>query len=507
MRERRQSCSPNTGFTCNLIEIDELLNGDSRHGPLMFRVAQHLPHDKETPILKLIRNADSRNIIRPHFSFLNSDGIFVIRPSRGHDNDSTSVLYIWKGQNASEVALKAAISLTEMMLGVFSEATNIKIVMEGSEGDEFKDNVEPNTTHTIIDYDDLYEPTAETVERQFAVATSTSTIGWMNELQKQIPTNLHVDEAISGKFLQGADQFKTDPAFIFTIIPPFTSSPSKSKLKMPEFKMNTAKVTPVSTPSKPTLSTPGKEDDLSTPTAVSSPIPTLTFQDTTTHSAGSNVVQNRTNDLDREQEQEQKDGAFDLSILTPLNPIKEKVTVVDLQIATENTREQNLAGPDTAIVVVASPKKDISRIKPALFQCVASPDTSLMWQHMGIYDDDDLLDDSLLLLLCPNAPHHVWKGSAYEINHLAIVNSVSHFEEVGEESKKDKNKENDNESEEVGDEDMKNILRFARKVVDVGDVPLSSEELQKVLSSLDNVNVHMEGGESEDWWDAFNNGM
>ena len=510
VRERRQSCSPNTGFTCNLIEIDELFYGDSRYAPLMFRLAQHLPHDQETPILKLIRNADSRNIIRPHFSFLNSDGIFVIRPSKGLD--STSVVYIWRGRNTGEVALKAAISLVEMMSGVFGDASNVEIVLEGSEGDDFKDNVEPDTDHTVVDYDDLYIPLAETVERQFAVANSTSTTGWMSEFQNKIPTRLHIEEVIRGTFLQGADQFKTDPTMILTTVSTFPSSPSKSKLKLPEFKMNTAKVTPTSTPTKIPSSTSkaGKQDEISSPTSVSIPLSTLGTSTSGNSNDDNRLVLNGNND--HSNEHEQKDETFDMSILTPLNPIKDKVVVVDLQLPSDQTTDQNPTESPGALITVATPKKTISRIKPVLFQCFSSSDNVLSWQHMGIYDDDDLQEDLLLLLLCPKAPHHLWKGSVYEMSQLAVVNSVSKFEEVDEE---DNSKDNDKRKSKADEEDVnddektgtKTILQFAKKVVDVGEVPLSSEELQTILSSGDNVHVHLQNSESELWWDAFNTGM
>ena len=36
------------------------------------------------------------------------------------------------------------------------------------------------------------------------------------------------------------------------------------------------------------------------------------------------------------------------------------------------------------------------------------------WQAMGVYDDEDLVEEDLFLLFCPKGPHHVWIGTDFE---------------------------------------------------------------------------------------------
>mmetsp|Transcript_6085 Transcript_6085/g.9944 ORF Transcript_6085/g.9944 Transcript_6085/m.9944 type:complete len:721 (+) Transcript_6085:160-2322(+) len=494
VRERRKSCSPNTGFTCNLIELDELLFGDSRLGPLMFRVAQHLPHDKYTPVLKLIRNSESRNIIPPHFAFLNSEGVFVIRPSQG-GQDQMNILYVWQGRLASEGALNAAIALAQMLLGIFSFAVDIEVVTEGCEDDAFRNYVEKNSAMTIIDYDDLYEvdESANPAIPEHHIANNVAAVSWSNELHIKVPSRLRVNDTIRGNILQGVDKFATNPSVILT------ESSMFPKLSIPEFKMMSSKVTPTSTPigkDREDSFQNDKEDEISNAVLTSHAINSL----------------NKDGDEDG-LDNNQGEDRIDMTISTPLNvnAPKENALSVGLQIPTQIVADQNAANNEPAAIKVVSETKEISRAKPALFQCSTASDSSLSWQHMGMYDDDDLLEEYMLFLLCPEGPHHVWKGSTFELNELAVVNSVTKFEGVSDnDNKNEKNTEGeegaDNEGSGGVDEEKK-ILQYAMNSINVGEVPLSSDELHSLFSLKDNIQIQYQNSESEEWWDAFNNGM
>lgn len=516
VKERRKSCSPNTGFTCNLIEIDELLRGDFRQAPLMFRLSQHLPHDKYTPVLKLIRNSDSRNLIRPHFAYLSSDGIFVIRPSQTGINQ-ISILYIWRGRNTSDDALKEACKLAEMFLGIFSFAANIEIVAEGSEGDEFRNYVEANNSMTIIDYDDLYEvDSCNPVEHKYHTASRTTVTSWANEMKS--PSKIQVNDSIRGNILHGVDKFEKNPSVILTE----ASTSTFPLLSIPEFKMITSKVTPTSTPDHAGPKQRfDKEDEVSGPSVaalLSTPQKRVVERDGEGHEVGGGGGgEGGANARDESREQ-----------IVIQSAAKQVLLSVGLQIPKEISKgNQNDVDNELKVVAAADTsittnKASVGRTKPVLFQCAASPDGTLGWQHMGVYDDDDLVDEYFLFLLCPDPPHHLWKGSSCVINQLAVANSVAKFETVcDDDAEKVKNEEGIDKTE-TGEGDGEEdacaaggddgdgtgvILQYARKNVDVGEVPLASEELQSLFLSVDLVQVHHQNSEAEEWWDAFNNGM
>jgi hypothetical protein len=160
----RVACAPNTSFTCNLIEIDDLLNGESRNIPIFFRLASHRPGDVQTPVLKLIRNSETRKILLPRSSLLSSYGVYIIRPA----NSRCKVLYVWKGRHADTHSLKIACMLAEQMVGILTNADMIEVIDDIAEPDSFRDHIiqEGNglTRNIQLDYDDLFRGTKEGVE-------------------------------------------------------------------------------------------------------------------------------------------------------------------------------------------------------------------------------------------------------------------------------------------------------------------------------------------------------
>jgi hypothetical protein len=161
IKERRKVCAPNTAFTCNLIEIDDLLNGPSRMLSLIFRCASHLTHDSHTPVLKLCRDPQSRRILTPALSFLDPKGVFVVRaPERKKDDDKEPVIYIWKGSEATEETAEIAQRLAGYMRGIISSAEKLILVREGSEPLEFFQYLEKNDKFDREKsrvYDDLFD--------------------------------------------------------------------------------------------------------------------------------------------------------------------------------------------------------------------------------------------------------------------------------------------------------------------------------------------------------------
>ena len=134
VKEKRAVINPNTAFTCNIIEIGELLNGDQRKAVVLLRLAWHLPHDEDTPVLKPLRHADTRKVLEPRLSLLDPHGIFVLR------HGMEGGLYVWTGALAQLHALyadhlEAAIILTNRMIGVSSQSSKVTLVQDGREGE------------------------------------------------------------------------------------------------------------------------------------------------------------------------------------------------------------------------------------------------------------------------------------------------------------------------------------------------------------------------------------
>lgn len=486
VKERRQCCSPNTGFTCNLIEIDDLLRGDSRQGPLMFRLAQHLPHDQDTPVLKIIRNADSRNIIRPHFGYLCPEGIFVIRPSAGYNRK----LYIWKGQQADERVLPIACNLAEMMLGIFSDAESVEVVLDGAECDQFKNNVQANTTQVVIEYDDLFGTSSdeEKIEKpKLRTANSISATQWFeNEntsKDSQITSHFKVDENLRGGFLHGIEQFEKDPSTVLSETPFSQSEERVSKL---DFKFSPTKVMP------------SNEKDMEGSTTIPK------FQ--IAHSDSNDYAPSLSTKLETSTVEVRESITSDKVTGLRIPELAPSSNEVSLKLPSK-TDESNIVSTEgnsnESGIKVVKAVSNIPRTKPALFMCTDSTEGSLLWQHMGVYDDDDLTDDALLFLLCPNAPHHLWKGSNFAMENLSTDNS----KELSNNNNNERCIENHSAESNASIGDMSKTRQFVLEKVEVGEVPLSSENLHNILSSTELVQIHRESEESEMWWEEFNKGM
>lgn len=159
VKARRKVCAPNSAFTCNLVEIDKLMNGDDQYIPIMFRCASHLGHDSHTPVLKVLRDQNSRKLITPNTSLLDPLGVFVLRTPENKENVEP-IIYVWKGADASEETFEIAKRLAGYMRGVISSAEKLVFIREGEETPDFYYYLEKDgafNRQTSRTFDDLFD--------------------------------------------------------------------------------------------------------------------------------------------------------------------------------------------------------------------------------------------------------------------------------------------------------------------------------------------------------------
>jgi hypothetical protein len=113
--------------------------------------------------------------------------------------------------------------------------------------------------------------------------------------------------------------------------------------------------------------------------------------------------------------------------------------------------------------------------KPRLYMCDAAASGaqsgSAEWQAMGVYDDEDLEEPLLLLLHCTKGTHYLWLGAEYAEEHAARCS------------------------------DDASLLEWACAEVSPGE-----NNLWVDVFPCD-VKVEHSGEESDDFWNAFNDGF
>ena len=159
VKQIRPICNPNSGFLCNLIELESVF----RHTLLpdfyyLFRCAFHSEYDRETAVLKVCLDESTRKPLLPSYPLFKSEGVYVICPM-GLDHRSKSV-YIWRGRNAIESAMQKSIELCCQFEGVLCDAAEKLIVEEGEEPAEFKAAFDTipvcGDMRELYDFNDLY---------------------------------------------------------------------------------------------------------------------------------------------------------------------------------------------------------------------------------------------------------------------------------------------------------------------------------------------------------------
>lgn len=155
-----------------------------------------------------------------------------------------------------------------------------------------------------------------------------------------------------------------------------------------------------------------------------------------------------------------------------------------------------------------------SLLKPSLFQAVVSTVSSsnsssssssiddhtprnqskqqseeYEWQALGVYDDDDLVDTSVLLLLCPGGRHFLWVGNRFDFH---LENGLSGtIEDM-----------------KLHDGESTMLLKQWAASIHPGELKGQGAD-NVVCSSLlgSNTEVNLSGNETDLFWDIFNEGF
>lgn len=184
VQSRRKICSPNTAFTCNLIELDDIFHGSSRDKNLVFRCAYHGNHDSDVPVLKLCRDPLTRKILEPSKNLFDSKGIFVLRGIK----DNNHYMFIWCGCETQTSTQKRAEQLAYQMKNIFTKADTFIVLKEGEETELFRSFLNDNESKTIV-FNDFYDfpPKVKLTIENININKSTRN---MNQIEEnlQLPT-------------------------------------------------------------------------------------------------------------------------------------------------------------------------------------------------------------------------------------------------------------------------------------------------------------------------------
>lgn len=487
VKSKRRVCAPNTAFTCNLIEFGELLHSSLRQETFYFRCASHLPHDPNTPVLKLCRDPQTRRILNdPTTSDLSPDGVFVVKPSE-RSNDTT--LYVWKGSKSPEQASVVALMLAEGMVRIFKNFKGVQLVTEGCEPESFLLIVQRtgipfiNDNQAII-YKDLYLIEMNNVNNNDNInSMNNSEMSILGEVGPLQPYNKR-KEPCEDK----VPKLSTPPVFFVSGSPEIVD---KSAEKRRALKDNQ--------PSLPSLTISGfKLGDIKSTTIDSmmkntNKMSSITSIKTSSSTSGIALIANDPNEaripsmplssklrtpppsdvnkrpvhsgvklitpppsitiLENEQSSSSRSPAMitkiELTPKTPTPPLMSKLSLKSstppliglpstrptsaskipdaVDLARDATPVQELAKsapPISAFTITTEHDNHTSAkvarsTKPKLYQAIpfyndSNAGYTLKWEAMGVYDDDDLSEDSIMLLACPMLPHYLWIGSGVE---------------------------------------------------------------------------------------------
>ena len=131
--------------------------------------------------------------------------------------------------------------------------------------------------------------------------------------------------------------------------------------------------------------------------------------------------------------------------------------------------------------------------KPQLYQASANKEMNsdtTVWAAMGVYDDEDLVQDGCFLLVCPHAPDFIWVGPEYSDEGCADL-----FTRVHEGFQLHDGLEGDT---------LAGMLEWAAKV-EQGQVP--TDGITGMALQTNEVLVLTQGSEPEGFWDVFSEGF
>ena len=472
---RRQVCNPNTAFTCNIMELNNLLLGAGFAQPVLLRYAAHLPHDMVTAVLKPVRDDKNRKLLPPKQSLLDPSGIFVVQPADSEEEDfgghsSRKPLYMWVGAFVEQFDVEDALKLATLMLGVLSPASRVEVVRAGKEPKDFFENVEqdgPYDSSRSLTFTDLWPKAAMNALRALSAGKATAV---------EVPTStLPADagprssEPVSYTSVPSSDQHKTkEPDIVEVPVPALVLATPPAKpakpAKPPKGTSGLARVSPapvqsLNLPSN-ARSTPGSNSK--TPTT-----PGTGSGSTSSHGAAASTGTSNNNtgaSLRRtptptltssvRRTPPTTKSPVDVGLVRGPTPVEE---MGNLQTAEEDlarrlsvgsrgsrnssaggaTGDENAGGnsgnpgeeaPDSllsqhqrqaTLSLQQTPRSpDAGADKPLLFvlSATGSGDTGYEWQAMGVYDDEDLVEEDIFLLYVPSGAkrHFVWVGMDFE---------------------------------------------------------------------------------------------
>eukprot|EP00607_Mallomonas_marina_P005004 CAMPEP_0182426546 /NCGR_PEP_ID=MMETSP1167-20130531/13032_1 /TAXON_ID=2988 /ORGANISM="Mallomonas Sp, Strain CCMP3275" /LENGTH=535 /DNA_ID=CAMNT_0024608037 /DNA_START=684 /DNA_END=2291 /DNA_ORIENTATION=+ len=453
VKSRRGICAPNTGFTCNLIEINELFSGEARNYPLIFRCATHLPHDISTIVLKMCRNSTTRRLLPPARSLLDQNGVFVIRPS----SSIKSVVYIWQGYNAHDVIVDKTIELCKQLTGSFLSGNSIEVVKSGYETPEFNRILiqdEPHDPRTHYFYFDLYRVSAEKSPRPGSTSP---------DKMSTRPSSEWPDSATQRRYDRDREEERER---------------EKQREREKEIERPLSKASSSSRSRLPSLDLPGP-----LPLARDSPSPAPL----------------RTREADPEIENVRKPLFQERTTPTKRN------MGLSLNMSKLNIEVDQLRTHDST-TSVSSSSSGRPKIKPHLFIVHLNELTAEgrhRWTALGVYDDQDLDETAVLLLVCPRPPHFLWIGDEVDVDKLEEESEglVDTFPmQIEEEVRGDEERDET--------EEPPRKMRKWLRTVDPGDLLEGVNPAQK-SDLLNEKKLIIERGqnESEAFWTAFEEGF
>jgi len=531
VKSKRRVCAPNTAFTCNLIEFGELLNSSPREETFYFRCASHLPHDPTTPVLKLCRDPQTRTILyNPTSSDFNPEGVYVIKPST-RSNDRT--LYVWKGAEASEESMKAAITLAELIVRNFKIFNEQKLIIQGSEPEAFTLLVQNtgvfNKDNQAIAYKDLY-----------MVAKSSEPVDTQRQLVPSIPT-MNIS---ANKRKEPCDETIPKlatpvPAFFVSGMPETDKSaekrraakdnqPSLPTLSISGFKLGELKSIESMTKNANKMLSSSSIKTSSSTSGIAliasennneSRIPSMPHSSKLRTPPPSDVIRRPNhsgvklitpppNGQDQSPLTKSPTLVSEISIpktpTPPLSKLSLKSSTPPL-VGLPSTRPTSATKIPDAVDLArdATPIQELTRVttppssgfssyekveiiksardKPRLYQAIPidndkNPGYTLKWEAMGVYDDEDLSEDSLMMLACPSLPHYLWIGSSFDDTQF-------------------------------GSDENDNIVKsWISSNIYKGDLDYNSAQGANVMVT-GAVIIERSGEESEDFWNMFNLGF
>jgi hypothetical protein len=450
VKMRRQVCNPNTAFTCNIMELNALLHGAGLAQPVLLRYAAHLPHDVITAVLKPCRDQNNRRLLPPAQSLLDPEGIFVLQQADAQEEErgnysSKRPLYLWVGPDAEGFDVEDAFRLASLMLGVLSPGNRVEIVRAGNEPPGFWEGVQrdgPHVSSSSPCFQDLWPRAAFNT----LSAISEGRVQPMEVPTSTLPADMGLGSSrSSGGGGKGREAVASVPALGLAANAIATTSAAAPVITA----LNVPPVKPAKPPKPVTgssSSSGGARDKAnatpSTPpsvvvTARRTPTPTLVMGSTpvrrtppTTRSpqdvglarGPTPVEEMKHNNTEEQVSRRLSVGsrgseAGGLTAVAaageagPPSPTsKQAATDGQDSLLSQHQRRAEMALQHAPSVVVGADGKE----KPLLYVCTSTGTSGQYeWQAMGVYDDEDLVEDDLFMLFCPKGPHHVWIGTDF----------------------------------------------------------------------------------------------